>query len=162
VPIASSIADRRLVRSLAGTAVALVALVGCTGDDGGPDDGLSAEPFQLGLEVGDCFDRPSDPDVTSVPSVPCRRPHDLEVIATFTLDDGEYRRPAVSQAAGEGCQERFTDYVGAPQDSSGLVLVPYAPDRLAWDQGDRVVTCAVSRPDGQLEGSVAGSETPPG
>jgi len=138
-----------------------LAATACSDDDGSGSDGLSAEPFQLGLEVGECFDRPADPDLISVPAVPCRQPHDLEVIATFTLDEGDYPgRPSVAQAAGEGCQERFTDYVGTSQDSSGLLLVPYAPDRLAWEQGDREVSCAVSRADGQLEGSVQGSETP--
>ena len=142
--------------------VAALALTACGGDDGDGSDGLTAEPFHLGLEAGQCFDRPSDPDVTSVPSVPCRQPHDLEVIAVFTLDEGEYPgRPDVARAAGDGCQQRFADYVGTTQDSSGLVLVPYTPDRLAWEQGDRDVTCAVSRPDGQLEGSVEGSESPP-
>jgi Septum formation len=141
-------------------AVALTAAA-CSDDDGGDPDGLSAEPFRLGLEVGECFDRPADPDVTSVSAVPCRQAHDLEVIAVFTLDAGEYPgRPAVAQAAGEGCQERFADYVGTDHDSSGLVLVPYVPDRLAWEQGEREVTCAVSRPDGQLEGTVQDSETP--
>jgi hypothetical protein len=135
----------------------------CSGDDGGGEDGLSAEPFVVGLAVGDCFDRPSDPDVTSVPSVPCRRRHDLEVIAVFDLDDGEYRdRATIAQQAGEGCAERFTDYVGTSPDSSGLVIVPYAPDRLAWENGVREVTCAVSRPGDRLEGSVQGSESPAG
>ncbi len=112
--------------------------------------------------MGDCFDRPANADVTSVPAGPCRQPHDLEVIATFTLDEGDYPgRPAVARAAGEGCQERFADYVGTSQDSSGLLIVPYTPDRLAWEQGDREVSCAVSLADGQLDGSVEGSESPP-
>ncbi len=112
--------------------------------------------------MGDCFDRPANADVTSVTAVPCRQPHDLEVIATFTLDEGDYPgRPAVARAAGEGCQERFADYVGTSQDSSGLLIVPYTPDRLAWEQGDREVSCAVSLADGQLDGSVEGSESPP-
>ena len=131
----------------------------CSGDDGGDPEGLSAEPFRVGLEVGQCFDRPADADVTSVPAVPCRRPHDLEVFAVFDLDRGDYPgRGPTAQAAGEGCLQRFEDYVGAPQDSSGLVIVPYAPDRLAWEQDVREVTCAVSLADGQLEGSVEGSE----
>jgi hypothetical protein len=133
----------------------------CTGDDGDGGDGLSAEPFTVGLEVGECFDRPADPDVTDVAAVPCRRPHDLEVFAVFQLDDGEYtNRVAVAQLAGEGCQQRFADYVGTTPDSSGLVIVPYAPDRLAWEQGVREVTCAVTRTGEQLEGSVEGSESP--
>jgi hypothetical protein len=136
---------------------------GCAGDDGGDPGGLSAEPFRLGLEVGDCFDRPESPDAESVPSVPCRRPHDLEVFARFDLEDEDYPGPgAVATRAGAGCEEQFDDYVGVPQDSSGLLIVPYAPDRFAWEVGDRTVTCAVSLSEGQLERSVEGSEGPQG
>lgn len=159
--IGTPIADRRRAVKLVGAVVALLVAAACSGDDGGEPDGLGAEPFRLDLEVGQCFDRPADPDATDVPTVPCRQAHDLEVFASFTLDEGDYPgRPDVARSAGEGCQERFADYVGTSQDSSGLVIVPYTPDRLAWEQGDRVVTCAVSRPDGQLEGSVEGSESP--
>jgi len=157
-------ADRRLVAGLV-CAVALWAAA-CTGDDGGTTDGLSADPFVLDLEVGDCFDRPASPDVESVPAVPCRRPHDLEVFAAFTLDapaDAVFPgTAAVATQAGTGCEERFADYVGVAQDSSGLLIVPYAPDALAWEVGERGVTCAVSLADGPLEGSVRGSEAPAG
>jgi Septum formation len=139
---------------------AVLVAAACTGDDGDRPDGLSAAPFRVGLGVGECFDRPADPDVTSVPAVPCRRAHDLEVFAVFELDDGDYTtRAAVAQQAGEGCQQRFADYVGVSPDSSGLVIVPYAPDRLAWEQDVREVTCAVSRPGDPLQGSVEGSES---
>ena len=68
----------------------------------------------------------------------------------------------VATHAGTGCEERFTDYVGVAQDSSGLLIVPYAPDALGWELGERGVTCAVSLADGPLEGSVRGSEAPSG
>lgn len=134
--------------------------VACSGDDGPGDDGPGAEPFRIGLEVGQCFDRPASPDVDSVPAVPCRRPHDLQVIATFDLEDADqYPGPgAVADQAGVGCEERFEEFVGVPQDSSGLVLVPYAPDQLAWEAGERQVTCAVSLSEGRLEGTVEDSE----
>lgn len=137
----------------------------CTDDDGGTQTGLSAEPFRLELDVGDCFDRPASPDVESVPAVPCRRPHDLEVFATFELDPAEAAFPgatAVATRAGNGCDERFAVYVGVDQASSGLLIVPYAPDALAWELGEREVTCAVSLADGPLEGSVRASEAPAG
>lgn len=158
------ITDRRLLAGL----VCVVALwaTACTGDDRGTTDGLSAAPFRLDLDVGDCFDRPASPDVESVPAVPCRRPHDLEVYATFALaaPDGAVfpGTAAVATQAGNGCEERFADYVGVAQDSSGLLIVPYAPDALAWELGERGVTCAVSLADGPLEGSVRGSEAPGG
>jgi Septum formation len=152
------LADRRR----AGVVLCAVALLlsACSGDDAGDEDTLGAEPFQLDLEVGQCFDRPADPDVGSVPAVPCRRPHDLQVIAVFDLEDADrYPGPGVvAERAGNGCNDRFEDFVGVPQDSSGLLLVPYAPDQLAWDAGVRQVTCAVSLSEGRLEGSVEGSE----
>jgi len=157
-------ADRRRIGAL----LCVVALwaTACTGDDGGAPTGLSAEPFRLDLAVGDCFDRPDSPDVESVPAVPCRRPHDLEVFATFTLDADETAafpgNAAVATQAGTGCDERFADYVGVAQDSSGLLIVPYPPDALAWELGERGVTCAVSLAEGPLEGSVRGREAPGG
>jgi hypothetical protein len=66
----------------------------------------------------------------------------------------------VAERAGAGCEERFAGYVGVDQDSSGLLIVPYAPDRLAWAAGDRQVTCAVSLAEGRLDGTVEGSENP--
>ena len=153
-------ADRRRAGALLCAAV-LVATA-CSGDDGGGPSGLSAEPFRLDLEVGECFDRPASPDVESVPAVPCRRPHDLEVIAVFSLEEGDDYPGAgvVADRAGAGCEERFAGYVGVEPDSSGLLIVPYAPDRLAWEVGDRRVTCAVSLAEGRLDGTVEGSENP--
>lgn len=154
-------ADRRAALALC--AVLALGAVACGAGDGDDPAGPGAEPFALGLEVGDCFDRPDDPDVTSVPSVPCRRPHDLEVFAVLELPDGAYPGPSVvAQRAGTRCSGRFEGYVGAPPDSSGLVIVPYTPDRLAWDAGERAVTCAVSLAEGRSEGSVRASEVPRG
>ncbi len=152
------LADRR--RAGVVLCAAALLLAACSGDDATGEDTLGAEPFQLELDVGQCFDRPADPDVESVPAVACRRPHDLQVVAVFDLDDeDEYPGPGVvADRAGNGCNERFEDYVGVPQDSSGLVLVPYAPDELAWEAGERQVTCAVALSEGRLEGSVEGSE----
>jgi hypothetical protein len=157
------IADRRRLWAL--LCVVALGAAACSGDDGGPTTGLSAEPFRLDRAVGECFDRPESPDVTSVPAVPCREPHDLEVFAVFELGAVERAFPgpsSVARQAGAGCEERFADYVGVGQDSSGLLIVPYAPDRLAWESDEREVTCAVSRAEGPLEGSVRGSEAPGG
>ena len=158
------IADRRRIGAL--LSVAVFVAVACSGDDGGAQAGSNAEPFGLDLAVGDCFDRPASPDVEAVPAVPCRRPHDLEVYAIYDLgaaaDAAFPGTTAVARRAGAGCEERFADYVGVAQDSSGLLIVPYAPDALAWATGERGVTSAVSLADGPLEGSVRGSEAPGG
>ncbi len=97
--------------------------------------------------------------MSSVPAVPCREPHDLEAFAAFDLDEGPYpgQRP-VAEDAGDGCESRFEDYVGGPPELSGLLIVPFAPGQQAWESGDRRVVCAVSLNEGQLEGSVEGSE----
>jgi Septum formation len=132
----------------------------CSGDDSeGDDGGLSAEPFHLDVRPGECFDRPESPDVTAVPALPCREPHDLEAYAAFELDEGPYPgQSPVAQAAGAECEERFEEYVGAPPRSSGLLIVPFTPDRQAWEADDRRVVCAVTLNEGQLEGSVEGTE----
>jgi Septum formation len=147
---------RRLVGPLLCAAVLAAA---CSGDDSGGGGGLSAAPFHLDRRPGECFDRPESPDVTAVPAVACREPHDLEAYAAFELDEGPYPgQGPVAEQAGAGCESRFEAYVGAPPDSSGLLIVPFAPDRQAWAADDRRVVCAVSLNEGQLEGSVEGSE----
>jgi hypothetical protein len=140
-------------------AAAVVVLASCGGDDGGDDGGLSAEPLQLDLEAGECFDRPDSPDVTAVPAVRCREPHDLEVFAVVELPDGPFPgQTPVAEQAGQACRQPFAAYVGAPPDSTGYVIVPYPPDLQAWEAGNREVVCAVGLADEQLDRSVAGSE----
>jgi hypothetical protein len=142
------------------TALALV-LTACTGDDGSSaDQGLPTEPFELGLDVGDCFDRPQSPDVTSVPTIDCAEPHDFEAYAVVDLEGDAF--PGVEEVDGlarDACTERFADYVGVPAGQSGLVIVPVVPTAEHWEADLREVTCTVTiRPPEKLESTVEGSE----
>jgi hypothetical protein len=145
-------------------AATLAAAACSSGDDSGEDGGLPTEPFALGLDVGDCFDRPLSPDVTAVPAVDCAAPHDFELFASADLDGDAYPGDdEVAVQALAACKERFAAYVGVPPDQSGLVVVPVAPTGEQWEEGNRTVDCTVTvRPPDRLEGSVEGSEQPTG
>ena len=121
------------------------------------------------LAPGMCASPPDGKDsVAEVVSKACDEPHDVEVFGVLEWSpesgtaDGFPGGAALRERAYSLCQEPFADYVGVAQDSSGLLIVPYAPDALAWEVGERGVTCAVSLADGPLEGSVRGSEAPTG
>lgn len=133
-------------------------------DDDGAQRGLPTEPLQLGVDVGDCFDRPQSPDVTAVPTVDCARLHDFEAYAVADLEGETYPGDEeVATQARAACNERFEPYVGVPPGDSGLVVVPVAPTAEHWDADLRQVTCTVTlRAPDQLEGSVEGSEQPQG
>lgn len=153
---------RRAAAVLAATVLLAVACSG--GDDGGDDEGLPTQPFTLDLEVGTCFDRPQSPDVTAVPEVDCGQPHDFELYAVVDLEGDAF--PGDEEVASQAlfaCSDRFEAYVGVPPDQSGLVVVPVAPSREAWEEGGRAVSCTVTvRAPDRLEGSVEGSEQPAG
>ena len=143
-------------------AIVVVLTAACGGGGGDDPGGLPAEPFALGLDEGECFDRLESPDVTEVPSVPCDQAHDLEVIAVVALPEGDFPGDdQVVTAATTVCQEEFEGYVGRPSQDSGLLVVPLPPSRAQWDGGDRSVVCAAGLVDGQLEESVRDSEAPP-
>jgi hypothetical protein len=144
------------------TALALV-LAACTSDDSGSgDQGLPTEPFELGVDVGDCFDRPQSPDVTAVPIIDCGQPHDFEAYAVVDLEGDAFPGvDEVDELARDACDERFAGYVGVLAGRSGLVVVPVAPTAEHWDADLREVTCTVTiRPPEKLEDTVEGSEQP--
>ena len=151
---------------MATIAVACATLAVACGGGGndGDESGLPTEPLQLGVDVGDCFDRPTSPDVTAVPTVDCDRLHDFEAYAVVNLEGDTY--PGDVEVAGmarSACNEQFQDYVGVPPGDSGLVVVPVAPTVGHWDVDLREVTCTVTlREPEQLEGSVRGSKRPQG
>jgi hypothetical protein len=139
--------------TLAATAVGVLLLGGCTGED-------EEEPGNVfGLAPGDCFDTPGVGEFTDVDLVPCDQPHDFEVFHTFDLPPGTLPQGTVLDLALEaGCTgEPFTSYVGIEFPDSELWLQPIAPTPGTWDEGDREVVCAVHTPGVPLEGSVQGS-----
>ncbi len=116
------------------------------------------------LEVGDCFDVPSDGNITDVEGIPCDEPHDNEVFATFDIAGGPdapfpgedaVRQEAESQCAGA----LFTDYVGVSYNESVFNATSINPTQETWEQvDDREVICVAQSPDDSpLTSSVQGA-----
>ena len=118
------------------------------------------------LEAGTCFDDVSalteegGGEVGDVPIVDCAEPHDNEVYATFDLTDESFPgTEAVRQAADEGCDARFEDYVGTDSASSRFMYSHLVPTEQTWDTADdREVVCFLYDMDlEKIEGSAEGS-----
>lgn len=127
----------------------LVVLVACGGN-------------VFSLEVGTCFDEPSDDtEVSSVPIVECSEPHDREVY--FLVD---YPASDTDVFPGEGvvddwtvdqCLGAFDSYVGEPYETSEIAAGFLTPSPESWDDGDRESVCyAFELDETKITGSVQG------
>ena len=109
----------------------------------------NVDAFQI--RVGDCFDDTSaslaegGAEVTSLPAVPCKQPHDNEVFAVFDVNAPTFPADeAMESMAFESCMERFESFVGKDYESSALDIMSLYPSEASWNrQGDREVVCAV-------------------
>jgi hypothetical protein len=110
------------------------------------------------LQPGNCFQLrdANEEEVENVRVVECSAPHPHEVFAVYDLPAGPWPGDgAVDTAAGDGCEERFTAYVGTTYGDSTLEFDYYTPTEATW-RDDRSVICAVTT-DPQQTGSVRGS-----
>ncbi|HEY8135130.1 MAG TPA: septum formation family protein [Candidatus Limnocylindrales bacterium] len=147
--------------------VVLVAIVGAIG--GGFwlfRDRLSSNASEL--VVGDCFDKPAETEtITDVQHQPCTSPHDREVITVLTHPAGpDDPYPVVSgfdDYIQENCVPAFETYTGRDADTeSELNLGYFQPTLSGWGEGDRGLSCFISRRDGQqLHGSLRNIGTSP-
>ncbi len=166
---------RQLIRILAASAVLAVAvpLTGCSALQGllggsAPEpqrDETTQEIVEEGdadvfaIRVGDCLNEASGEVVSEVPVVPCDQPHDEEVFFDFELEGTDYPGDdAVQTQANDGCLAQFEPFVGLAYESSSLDFYPYTPTQESWEQaGDRVVSCVIWDPAGQVTGTLAGA-----
>jgi hypothetical protein len=145
--------------------VALACVAGCQSAESVDDVGMEAEASDavstLDLEVGQCLndvDQPLAQDLTEIPSVDCKQPHQSEVFAEVVLEDGDY--PGVDSIVIEAvarCEAEFAEFVGIDFRSSGLSYHYYYPTQRTWADGDRSVFCVVFDPGVDSVGSLAGS-----
>jgi hypothetical protein len=117
------------------------------------------------VALGDCLDmsamRPEAEEFTSLPIVPCSKPHTGEVYAELTLSDDDYPdefpgAKAIASVADEFCLEEFEPFVGATYEDSVLDYWQFWPTKLSWAEGDRVLQCVVESAEpvtGTLEGA---------
>lgn len=114
------------------------------------------------LNVGDCFDVPSQVDsISTVAHHACTDAHTAEVIVVASYPDAA-TYPAIADFepfAETTCNPAFAAYVGIDVDSAPDLSIGYFyPLTDGWSSGDRIVTCYVARTDdGQMTQSVKGS-----
>jgi hypothetical protein len=114
------------------------------------------------LVVGQCFDEPgSSVDITTVVKHACTEAHDAEVFNVVEYNDGDAYpiSMTVRSFIEETCVPAFATYVGESYDeSTDYNLGYFYPDSTGWGQGDRTLTCYITREDGtKLTQSVKGA-----
>ncbi len=112
------------------------------------------------LNVGDCTGDVdlSGASMTSVPTVPCTEPHYYEVHASVPVAGDLYPGiEALSAQAKTTCSASFVSYVGVESKYSRYSSAYLAPDEASWaTPANRVITCLVGSPGGDLVGSARG------
>ncbi len=111
--------------------------------------------FAANLEVGDCLIEPDGDEFTTVQTIDCAEPHDLEVYAVYETPMTEYldiEVDAVSQ-----CLNEFRAYVGVAYRDSEYEFDWLQPTEEGWDDGDREIRCILWSPTGQTSGSALDS-----
>jgi len=138
----------------------VLALSGCgvVSDAVGP-----GEATVFDLAVGDCLNDASETgDVSTVPVVECDEPHDSEVYAVISMDDGDYPGDlAVTQLVDLQCRQEFEHFAGIPAAESKYQFAALYPTEQSWGGGDREIVCRIALIDenGAVEkvtGSLAG------
>ncbi len=105
------------------------------------------------IAVGDCLDIPEEDVFSTIDTIECTEPHDLEVFALVDLSDVSIEFSSVSaypgdtavyDAAFDACWDEFEFYVGVPYEDSVLYMDAFTPTLEGWDeQGDRIVNCVL-------------------
>lgn len=149
-------------------AVTAIVVAGCTPapsptvPSGGAMEVAGAEGSVLELTIGDCVMDAATPlsaDLVELPTVPCSEPHDSELYAIVSAEDGSY--PGVDELVDQGqakCQALFADFVGIDFRSSLLDFHFYYPTPSSWVQGDRTIYCMVADPGLPVIGTLQGSK----
>ncbi len=143
--------------------VCLFAITACGGaqrDEAGSIIEAGSEDV-FALQVGDCFDDPSEfGEIASVDALPCAEPHDNEIYHTFDLPDGDFPGDAaIDEAAFGQCLPAFETYVGTAWESSSLDISYLSPTLDSWKSGDREIACLLYDVNlAKLTGSMEGAE----
>jgi len=112
------------------------------------------------LKVGDCFDVPAATTLKTVDHHPCTEPHTGEVILVAEYDGDSYPISlSLDRFLEDNCVPAFATYVGREIDATPDLTIGYFyPSRDGWDEGDRTITCYVTRMDeGPTSQSVNGA-----
>lgn len=124
------------------------------------DTTISGPPVAIiqTLEVGDCFSRGAEEEVTEVRLVACEEPHTDEVYTVLVLKNPPGARyPAnLDDQAEDGCYRAFVTFTGRAPEETPYGYDWYVPTADQWRQGARRIPCVVTDPEGKpITGSAA-------
>jgi hypothetical protein len=137
-------------------AVAIIGLfvVGATTGGGSPgassgSPGQASHPASVNvfsLPVGTCFDNPAGNTlgINSVTAIACTKAHNAQVFAEFDTTGSRFPgTAAMERRANSGCNARITGNVGQSKITSTMSLHFIFPQQLAWDSGQRRISCLI-------------------
>lgn len=136
--------------AVASTALLLTGCASAGGDDGtmgtpvtpSPEDGTPTN--FLDLEIGDCFDIPSNlPEGEALKYSSCDVLHLYETYAETTMADDTFPgADAVDTAAEDFCGPEFESFVGESWTTSDYDYQYIVPSERTWNElGDRDIMC---------------------
>ena len=98
------------------------------------------------LPVGTCFDNPSGNlfSINSVTPIACTKAHNAQVFAQFNVKGTSFPgTAAMERRADNGCNARITGHLDQSKVTSAMSLHFIFPRQLAWDSGQRRISCLV-------------------
>jgi Domain of unknown function (DUF4190)/Septum formation len=98
------------------------------------------------LPVGTCFDNPSGNlfSINSVTPIACTKPHNAQVYAQYNAKGSTFPGTTVlDRRADNGCNARISGNLDQSKLTSAMSLHFIFPRQLAWDSGQRRVSCLI-------------------
>lgn len=150
-------------QAMTGLLVAII-LSGCTLQNESPEHSEDVFKDEVveeleSLKVGICFDDASEENtivddkqnvaVTSIPIVPCHKPHDNEVYYIYELPDAKSYQETdeLLESMFVTCEDKFESYVGKSYQASFYEMSFLTPTVDSWADGDREVVCYAFHPE---------------
>jgi hypothetical protein len=151
-------------------AVGLFVLGAVSGGSGGPNNSAAGNPtpashsasptpsvnvFSLG--VGTCFDNPAGNlfSINSVTAISCTKPHNAQVFAEFSATGTAFPgTAALDRRADNGCNARISGNLDQSKITRTMSLHFIFPRQLAWDSGQRRISCLIEDSSRDLRSSL--------
>jgi len=118
-----------------------------TGSSGSPGRaGHPASVSVFSLPIGTCFDNPAGNTlgINSVTAIACTKAHNAQVFAAFDTSGSRFPgTTALERRASSGCNARITGNVDQSKITSTMSLHFIFPQQLAWDSGQRRISCLI-------------------
>jgi hypothetical protein len=117
-----------------------------TGAGSSSSAGHAGSVSVFSLPVGTCFDNPSGNTlgINSVTAIACTQAHNAQVFAGFDTTGSSFPgTAALERRANSGCNARISGNVDQSKITSTMSLHFIFPQQLAWDSGQRRISCLI-------------------